>query len=247
MLNSFAIRRLLVLAAAVGPALATLQACGSGVQYDPTKYVCWNGDFLCPILAGEPLKQCGNACYSSFQYACNGAALSSLPTTSVPVSLTVWNPTLPAIHNQPVSACGLALSAGGSTCSYCPSVVPPADCPAGTNTVIYGSGNAMDVEVPGGQQLYLNPAWTLAYTQAHSASIPSGSLIGGLVACQGGGFINNNVGALGWVACPPAAAGGAWALFGINATSQAHHTACSRVQLQVHNQPNNVYGAWQYT
>jgi hypothetical protein len=243
------LRSALILAAIAGFATATLKSCGTS-QYDPTQYVCYNGNFLCPIIAGEALKQCGNACYSTFQYTCTGAALSQLPRTASPVTLTAWNPTVPAIHGQPVTACGLKLWVGGATCAYCPSAVPPPSCPAGTSTVILPAAEAMDVEVPGGQQMFLDPQWFVGYTQAHSAAVPVGSTRGGLVAYQGGGFININAGALGWKSCFSTASGGGggrWTLVSYNASSQHLYTQCPSVQLKVKIQPSNVFGAWQYT
>ncbi|KAH8879924.1 carbohydrate-binding module family 52 protein [Thozetella sp. PMI_491] len=225
--------------------------CGDAF-YDPTQYVCWNNNFLCPVIAGEGLSPCSGACYSKFMYTCTNNAVTLLPAvaSNTPFTLTAWNPTLP-IHGAPVTAAGLRLVINGTTASYCPSQVGSA-CPPGTITALVASGGAaaMDVEVPGGQAVYLDPYWDVGYTQAHSASIPSGSLTSGFGAYQGGGFVNLNGNGWGWVACPPTAAGGggpAWNLVGKNDTNAARLNGCTAVNLQINTLPTGTIGAWQYT
>jgi hypothetical protein len=149
-------------------------------------------------VAGEPLSYCNGACYSTFMYQCSNNALALLPALPAGTAFTLAasNPKLP-IDGWAVNAGGQTLYIGGSTSSYCPNP-PVTNCPPGTTTALIAPGNdanaefSMDVEVPGGQQVYLNPYWDVAYTQAHSASIPSGSIRTGLAAYQGGGFVNLN-------------------------------------------------------
>ncbi|KAI4246410.1 MAG: hypothetical protein L6R42_009919, partial [Xanthoria sp. 1 TBL-2021] len=43
--------------------------CGQA-YYAPDQYICY-GDFLCPILDGEPTLQCGGACYLESLYSCD--------------------------------------------------------------------------------------------------------------------------------------------------------------------------------
>jgi len=174
-----------------------------------------------------------------------------LPETTTPFTLTVSNPTLP-IHNQPISAGGLHWLIGGPTSSYCPEQVGSA-CPAGNTTsmVLYGGRVAMNVMVPGGQQAYLDPYWGMAYTQAHSAYIPSGSTTTGFAAYAGGGFVNLNGNGWGWVACPPRASGGGgtqWVLIARNETSAPTlaQGGCVEVNLKVEARPDGSVGAWQY-
>jgi Carbohydrate binding len=214
------------------------------------KYVCYFGDFLCPIIAGEPLSYCSGACYSKFMYSCQNNALQQLPRYDGAFSLTVSNPTI-AVNGAPISACGQHWWIGGSTCSYCPSVVPANQCPPGTTTAMFAN-SGMDVEVPGGQQWYLDPSWNVGYTQAHSAFIPPGSIVGGFAAYQTGGLINLNPSALGWVACPPTAAGGGgnngkWNLIAKNSTNAANLGGCYAVNLKVNPLPTGTVAAWQYT
>ncbi|KAE8445070.1 hypothetical protein EG329_013785 [Mollisiaceae sp. DMI_Dod_QoI] len=80
---------------------------------------------------------------------------------------------------QPVNAAGEAFSLGGSPATYCPTSVGSA-CPNATGTVFAGM-TALWVEVPGGQQIYVQTNGALGFTQAHSASIPPGAYIGGFV------------------------------------------------------------------
>lgn len=108
----------------------------------------------------------------------------------------------------------------------------------------------MDTMVPGGQVVYLDPNWNIGYSQAHSAYIPSGSALTGLVAYHGGGFINLNGNGYGWVACPPTASSGggsSWNLVGKNASNAGALGNCYGVNLKVIELPKDTIGAWQYT
>jgi hypothetical protein len=217
------------------------------------QYVCWNGQFLCPVVAGEGLSYCAGACYSKFMYTCANSVLTLLPPVDTPFTLTVSNPALPALDGKPVTAGGQRWTLGGQTSSYCPEQVGDA-CPPGNITAIVASEGraAMDVMVPGGQLVYLDPNWNVGYTQAHSAHIPSGSTVTGFAAYQGGGFVNLNGNGWGWVACPPTAAGGgggsgAWNLVAKNETNADRLGACTPVNLKVNPLPAGTVGAWQYT
>jgi hypothetical protein len=110
----------------------------------------------------------------------------------------------------------------------------------------------MDVYVPGGQQVYLNPFWNIGYTAPHSAFIPPGSLVTGFGAYKGGGFVNLNGNGWGWVACPPTAAGGGgndgrWNLVAKNTTNAKNLGNCYAVNLKIKELPQNTFGAWEYT
>ncbi|KAK3334061.1 carbohydrate binding-domain-containing protein [Cercophora scortea] len=232
--------------------LGVLKPCGKA-QYDPTQYVCYDNQFLCPIIAGEPLSYCSGACYSKFQYKCVNNVLGVLPGLAAGTSftLTVSNPTLP-INGKFVTAGGLHLSLGGTTSSYCPTQVGSA-CPPGNITAIsagsYGGGLSMADMVPGGQQVYLDPNWNLAYTQAHSAYIPPGSTVSGFAAYAGGGLVNLNGNGWGWVGCPPTASGGGggvWNLVARNSSNAASLNNCTPVNLKINTLPGGSY-AWQYT
>ncbi|PKS11116.1 hypothetical protein jhhlp_002877 [Lomentospora prolificans] len=210
-------------------------------------YVCHNGNFLCPIIAGEPLSYCNGACYSTFMYTCSGGALAQLPRLEGAFTLTVSNPKIEA-DGWPVTACSQHLWIGGETCSYCPAeTVGEENCPPGNVTALYAP-SGLATMVPGGQQYYLDPYWFVGYTQAHSASIPSGSTVGGFAAFENGGFVNLNEGALGWVACYPTASGGGdgrWTLSARNETNANVGQGCFAVNLKV--TPAEAPAAWQYT
>lgn len=217
------------------------------------KYVCYDNQFLCPIVSGEPLSYCSGACYSKFQYTCNDNVLETLPPVAegTPFSLTASNPGIP-IDGKAVTACGRHWTIDGTTCTYCPDEV--GDCPPGDITAVNtgaDGGASMNVEVPGGQRVYLDPYWNMGYTQAHSASIPPGSLISGFAAYSGGGFVNLNGNGYGWVACPPTSPGGGgedgWNLVAKNASNSDILGNCYGVNLKVKELDPNSYAAWQYT
>lgn len=211
------------------------------------QYVCHNDNFLCPIIAGEPLSYCNGACYSTFMYTCSDGALSQLARHEGAFTLTVSNPAIEA-DGWPVTACGQHLWVGGETCSYCPTeVVGEENCPPGNVTALYAPSGLATV-VPGGQQYYLDPEWFVGYTQAHSAYVPPGSTVGGFVAFEDGGFVNVNEGALGWATCYPTASGGGggkWTLWSRNASSAALGEGCFAVNLKV--TPAEGGAAWQYS
>ncbi|KAH6625091.1 carbohydrate-binding module family 52 protein [Chaetomium sp. MPI-SDFR-AT-0129] len=228
---------------------ADLKTCGQ-TQYDPTQYVCHENQFLCPITAGEPLSNCAGACYSKFMYSCTDNVLALLPATSNPFTLTADNPGLP-IHGKLVTASDFHWTINGETKSYCPGQVGDS-CPKGDKTIIAagGGGISMNVMVPGGQLAFLDPYWNIGYTQAHSASIPSGSVTTGFAALEGGGLINLNGAGWGWGACPPRASGGggpAWNLVAKNATNAEKYAECLPINLKINSVASGTIGAWQYT
>lgn len=62
-----------------------------------------------------------------------------------------------------------------------------------------------DTEVPGGQQVYVGPQGGLRFTQAHSAFIPPGSDVGGMIYEPGKPYSHltfKGFGANGLMACP---------------------------------------------
>lgn len=62
-----------------------------------------------------------------------------------------------------------------------------------------------DVEVPGGQQVYIGPHGALRFTQAHSAFIPPGSSLGPFKyepGCPFSHYTYTGEGASGFMACP---------------------------------------------
>ncbi|KAJ5648721.1 hypothetical protein N7490_005093 [Penicillium lividum] len=135
-----------------------------------------------------------------------------LLASAAPVATTAANPEFGVmsvrsgspIHYLQMNASGQKFYLGGTTSSYCPSIQGLV-CPPGNQTVFAPGGNAMSVEVPGGQQVYVDPTGALSFTQAHSASIPAGSAVGDMVYESGDPWSHysfNGWGAQGLMACP---------------------------------------------
>ncbi|KAI7975936.1 hypothetical protein EIK77_007262 [Talaromyces pinophilus] len=100
------------------------------------------------------------------------------------------------IHLQSVNAAGQRFWIGVPTATYCPSEIYELTC-------------TKDVEVPGGQQVYVDPSGALAFTQAHSANIPAGAALGPFTFTPGtqfGAYSTSAFGATGFMACPDDAA-----------------------------------------
>ena len=72
----------------------------------------------------------------------------------------------------------------------------------------HGSHPAQDVEVPGGQLMYVEPGGAVGYTQAHSAFIPPGSDTTGFTLTRAGRdharWSFEGFGARGFMGCPSA-------------------------------------------
>ncbi|RJE26329.1 IgE-binding protein [Aspergillus sclerotialis] len=103
---------------------------------------------------------------------------------------------------------------GKKTSAYCPPNVPEMGgvCPPGKDTVLVG-GSALNVEVPGGQQVYIAPGGALKFTAPHSASMPPGSIKSGFEYEPGNPFGHwtwKGQSGSGWMACP---ADGAYQVF----------------------------------
>jgi hypothetical protein len=134
---------------------------------------------------------------------------SCIPTTTATKAYTVIaSHSGSPIHLLSMEAGGLGFRLGGGTASYCPTVVTT--CPPGNQTVFLGG--SISVEVPGGQQQYLEPGGRIGYTQAHSAYMPLGSIPGGFnyYKCpneQYGHITTTVFGATGLMACPDTSSG----------------------------------------
>ncbi|KAK6354472.1 hypothetical protein TWF730_008872 [Orbilia blumenaviensis] len=121
------------------------------------------------------------------------------------------------IHFQSLNANGGKIWIGKTTSTYCPR--PAAQCPKGkTTSMLFSSSGTvgMNVIVPGGQQLYIGPTGELAYTQAHSAAIPSGSTKNGFKLTETNRQIYLSNGNNDFLACPltkKTAKTGPWKVF----------------------------------
>ncbi|CDM27433.1 hypothetical protein DTO013E5_4397 [Penicillium roqueforti] len=104
------------------------------------------------------------------------------------------------IHYLQLNAAGQKFYLGGSTATYCPTQVT--DCPPGNQTVLAPGGTALDTMVPGGQQVYIDPNGALSFTQAHSANIPQGSLLGPFHYSADEPWAHYSFGSTGFMACP---------------------------------------------
>jgi hypothetical protein len=95
-------------------------------------------------------------------------------------TLTVYRPGS-SLHGQVVNAAGSAFYLGGSPVTYCP-LTNQTLCPAGNQTILDGMSamlvgdfhhrdspkltNMTQVEVPGGQQVYITSAGALSFTRS---------------------------------------------------------------------------------
>ncbi|KAJ5092457.1 CAZyme family GH3 [Penicillium alfredii] len=94
---------------------------------------------------------------------------------------------------------------GGKAQTYCPEVVK--GCRQTNDTLISGQ-NSLDVEVPGGQRIYVDPKGALRFTTPHSAYEPAGSSDGIFKYTTGkqfGHWTYTGQGASGFKACLVAA------------------------------------------
>ncbi|KAI1141929.1 hypothetical protein F5Y05DRAFT_210281 [Hypoxylon sp. FL0543] len=82
-----------------------------------------------------------------------------------------------------INASGGKFFVNRNASAYCPANVTNLDCSAypGSKTVFGGGNNtiALDVIVPGGQQVYIAADGSLSYTAAHSATLPEGAVTTG--------------------------------------------------------------------
>jgi len=96
------------------------------------------------------------------------------------------------IQYLPMNAGGGDIYLGGQADTYCPDSVQSAGgCPAGNDTNFAGGNNTISLgaEVPGGQQVYIDPACgALSYTQAHSVAMPEGAIVTGWSITQGASY-----------------------------------------------------------
>ncbi|KAL2007415.1 hypothetical protein VTN00DRAFT_8853 [Thermoascus crustaceus] len=107
-----------------------------------------------------------------------------------------------AIHGLDINASGFGFWVGGSPATFCP---PDKKCPEGKQTVFAPSGNALDVLVDRGQNIYIDQNGALRYTQAGQPDLPKDVMGGPFIYAPGspsGHFGFTGSGATGWMACP---------------------------------------------
>lgn len=98
-----------------------------------------------------------------------------------------------------------------------------------------------NVEVPGGQQIYIAPNGAVSFTQAHSGYVPPDSLFDGFSVDQDGKLF---FAGFGFYSCPPADQTSDYQLY-----AAAHNPStdeCVVVQLFTSTNIGAGFGAWQY-
>ncbi|KAL4898692.1 hypothetical protein BDV59DRAFT_197571 [Aspergillus ambiguus] len=110
------------------------------------------------------------------------------------------------IHFLSMNARGGHFWLGGKTSSYCPEQVEEIGgaCPPGKETAFFGE-RSLAVEVPGGQQIYVDAHGALSFTVPHSGYIPPGSSMGPFEHTPGnpiGHWTYKGQGTNGFMACP---------------------------------------------
>lgn len=153
-----------------------IESCGAA-YYNTSIYTCYNGDFLCPIISGEPTLPCGSACYSPCMYACTSNTLSLLPPETGVFTLTASNAYAP-FDGLEIQASGEHFYIGlDAPSTYCPQ--PPLNSTqcaelGGTNTSLYNGG--MAAISPGGQDTYWDPSGAMSFTVPHEEGVfPDGA------------------------------------------------------------------------
>lgn len=156
----------------------------------------------------------------------------------------------------PIHANGGSFWLKKPTRSYCPGqAVIKAPCPRGAETSFTGGGGgdgrlALNVAVPGGQQVFIGPRGLLRYTQAHSAQMPRGAVTSGLVVQEGTRFLNPFYQL--W-ACNTDGDAGVWQIWveqrdvegNQRNWGKTERNACTRVNLEAVEAADEV-AAWQY-
>ncbi|KAJ5698948.1 hypothetical protein N7462_000953 [Penicillium macrosclerotiorum] len=133
-----------------------------------------------------------------------GRRAAATPDTNAPFSVIAAHSGSP-IHLTPLSASGSHFYLGSSQSqTYCPSEVV-SGCSKRTNETILIGTNFLDVVVPGGQSIYVDPSGALSFTSPHSGYIPPGSSQGPFQVKPGqnfGSWTYSGEGASGFMACP---------------------------------------------
>ncbi|RDW64913.1 hypothetical protein BP6252_10564 [Coleophoma cylindrospora] len=155
-----------------------------------------------------------------------------------------------AVHLQSINANGGKFWVGAEkpTSTYCPLST---GCPAGNITTFAAGAStgtlSLSVEVPGGQQVYVDPSGALSFTVPHSAFMPAGSQTGPFVytaaaSNQTVGTLTFGNGTQGFFACPDDAVS-AWQVYVFTAGSNST-SSCIGIGLSTVNEP--AIAAWEY-
>ncbi|KAI1840347.1 hypothetical protein JX265_000735 [Neoarthrinium moseri] len=143
--------------------------------------------------------------------------------------------------------------------TYCPSKV--GTCPPVQGTLVYEGMSGMAVEVPGGQQIYVDSSGMVKYTQAHSSYVPQGAFITGwfnktvVSSCEPAVHVvdflaADGMGSGGILLCRDVQSfmdgtGASYQLF--VQTAQLDASSCVPAIGLLQHESAAQYGAWQYT
>ncbi|KAI0142887.1 hypothetical protein GGR57DRAFT_508487 [Xylariaceae sp. FL1272] len=143
--------------------------------------------------------------------------------------------------------------------TYCP--LDPSQCPPVRGTLIVGLLGGMATEVPGGQQIYVQPDGQIKFTVAHSAGMAPGSLLDGwflktvVSDCAADVVVadfkpHDGSSDGGVTLCPdvPPFLESSGAQFSVYAKTEAFNvTGCTDIVGLVLTDTQFQYGAWEYT
>jgi len=196
----------------------------------------------------QPTKTCTNS--SSIAVATPFTAPATEPTG--PFQVYGYRQGYDVVH-QFWNAEGQKFYLGGSPSTYCPSNIQNlTGCPPGDATVFSGL-DELYVEVPGGQQVYVDITGYVGYTQAHSDFYPPGAFLGLFTYFQPSyeqyGYLSTDAfGAQGFMACPTPY--GTYQIFAafVNATVPLGNiSACIGFDAVTAPYSGTGDAAWQYT
>ncbi|KAI1433243.1 hypothetical protein GGR50DRAFT_513675 [Xylaria sp. CBS 124048] len=154
-----------------------------------------------------------------------------------------------------INASGLKFWVNKDTTTYCPNI-PQLDCTGldSNETLLslsdFTTTMGMDVNVPGGQQVYIAPDGRMSFTQAHSAYIPPGSAIYGFTrdtTSSGQTILNNEF--RNWHLCPNSRIGApedrAYQLYAFS-NGVAPLPDCIAIEIHTTEPLDQSGGVWQY-
>ncbi|CAF9934088.1 MAG: hypothetical protein HETSPECPRED_009102 [Heterodermia speciosa] len=179
------------------------------------------------------------------------------PKPSGPFTMVAVHSTSP-IHLKPVNAQRNHFYIGNATQTFCPQQ-PDVTCPIPGNTTVLQTTSRgycnLDVEVPGGQHVYVAANGALAYTVPNSNIVPKGAHSRSFALDRTSGtrssFTYSGTGkASGWLACPVAAA--VYQIFANveledQNVPQKNVSACIALDALTTNYTLPGAAAWQYT
>lgn len=153
------------------------------------------------------------------------------------------------VQNSDITASDYGFWINKPTASDCPTNLGSA-CPAGNETALTFSNStsslAMDVVVPGGQQVYVTPSGEFGYTIPHSAALPAGAVTTGFkytppAASNSVGTLTFGNGTQGFLACPT----GDGDVYQVVASNGTNSDSCLGIDLATVAYGSG-YAAWEY-